>query len=407
MKKEEKIVIKTIGCGVIQNIRIIDIDNRPYLTRNDHCLEIAISEKDISNITTLLERKEDLISDYVVKKYSETKNHYNYFKSFLYDIKNAKNQRKEHNVFLEEISRLTIFYSSIDARDSSMVRDLNELHSLAKKNPEMAKNNFVNAVKKKYYNESIEMTRKTINDFLNTESGITSIRKAMNYIKNATCSDDLENVSSIIINEAIRNKSIDNKVAENIKSFFEYDPLFVSSVITKSVITEYCSDLVDQMSKKDIINLEVEKVAGNINDGDALLSVDPNFDITSMGNGVFNLTKNIFNAKLDKEFDKNQEVLCWDCSNGYVSKCSKIADVGFGSIEDYDFITEGTQVLQGNKVKSFSVTRCQNFELCDGKPKLSKEEFKKAKESLMLYFYDTDDIDIARKRRSARKQKIR
>ena len=55
--------------------------------------------------------------------------------------------------------------------------------------------------------------------------------------------------------------------------------------------------------------------------------------------------------------------LCWNCKNGFPSKCKKIHDVHKLTIDNYDFIDSGYQVF-GKKgyMLFFTVSKCSNFE---------------------------------------------
>ena len=71
-----KIVIKRSVCGIIENIRIIDVDTRPYLTSEDHCLEIAISANDITDITKLKENfKDNIVNTKILHEYKNILEH--------------------------------------------------------------------------------------------------------------------------------------------------------------------------------------------------------------------------------------------------------------------------------------------------------------------------------------------
>ncbi len=55
--------------------------------------------------------------------------------------------------------------------------------------------------------------------------------------------------------------------------------------------------------------------------------------------------------------------LCWDCKNGFPSKCKKICDIHKLRIENYDFIDSGYQVFdRDGYIFLFIVSKCSNFE---------------------------------------------
>ena len=109
-----------------------------------------------------------------------------------------------------------------------------------------------------------------------------------------------------------------------------------------------------------------------------------------------NISETTDKKEIEKSIRQREAVLCWDCQNGYPSKCEKIADLQKGNIDLYDFIKSGFQVIKDDKMLYFIVTKCSNYKNVSNAPKIEKEEWDKAKDALTMFAYDTDDPIKAR-----------
>ena len=91
---------------------------------------------------------------------------------------------------------------------------------------------------------------------------------------------------------------------------------------------------------------------------------------------------------------------CFGCRNGYVTKCPKMADEIKKPIGEYEYITDGYQVLDENgNTESLVIAKCSNFENDVVKPKAkTKEEIeklKRKKESLLILYYGGENVQEA------------
>lgn len=104
-------------------------------------------------------------------------------------------------------------------------------------------------------------------------------------------------------------------------------------------------------------------------------------------------------TELIREVISNSEgTKCWDCSNGFPSKCSKIAALRKESIESYDFIKKGFQVVRENgDIPVFAVLDCANYHMVKPKPLMSSTERRKLMDGILLEFYGTNDLDAAKR----------
>lgn len=93
--------------------------------------------------------------------------------------------------------------------------------------------------------------------------------------------------------------------------------------------------------------------------------------------------------------------LCWkECVNATPLRCEKIYDEKKQRIDQYDFITDGFQVLVGkkNKIDRFHVSGCNNYEQAEKKEKLPANELKRInniKRDIAMLYYDAGTIEEA------------
>lgn len=69
----------------------------------------------------------------------------------------------------------------------------------------------------------------------------------------------------------------------------------------------------------------------------------------------------ITKEEIDGVLSGSSKHLCWECSNAYTSKCSKIADLEKGPIDSYPFIRRGFQLIKDGELIKFAVIDCSNF----------------------------------------------
>ena len=92
---------------------------------------------------------------------------------------------------------------------------------------------------------------------------------------------------------------------------------------------------------------------------------------------------------------------CFECTNGYVTKCPKMADEVKKNISKYDFITDGYQIYnEDGEVDIFAISKCSNFVRQEKNKPTTKEEIARLrylKESIKILYFDAVDIDEADK----------
>lgn len=102
----------------------------------------------------------------------------------------------------------------------------------------------------------------------------------------------------------------------------------------------------------------------------------------------------------EKEIIQNEDVehLCWQgCANGYASKCKKIEDKIKKEINEYDFITDGYQIINDEgQVETLVVTKCDNYvNEKEARKKTSIAEKIKLRNALMMAYFDETSIEEA------------
>jgi len=103
-----------------------------------------------------------------------------------------------------------------------------------------------------------------------------------------------------------------------------------------------------------------------------------------------------------KEMSKECPSPCFVCDNGYCSKCGKIADEQFKTIDKYDYITDGFQVCSSNgEVEDLFIKKCNNYVKDHPRPKAKTREelenLKRLKESIRILYFNASDIDEAKR----------
>ena len=100
-----------------------------------------------------------------------------------------------------------------------------------------------------------------------------------------------------------------------------------------------------------------------------------------------------------KEIKSNYSSPCFDCKNGYASKCQKMFDCGAKDIKDYDFIDSGIQSYDENGISNLYVMNCTNYEKdAPRKPATTKEEIERLKylkESIKILYFSAETVEEA------------
>ena len=102
---------------------------------------------------------------------------------------------------------------------------------------------------------------------------------------------------------------------------------------------------------------------------------------------------------LQEKINNDKGHLCGDkCAIKIFFGCPKVKDEHKKTIDKYDFITDGIQVIKNNEIDEFIVQKCTRFEEAPKKAKLTAEEkahIRNQKRSMKTAYFDTSSIEKA------------
>lgn len=108
-------------------------------------------------------------------------------------------------------------------------------------------------------------------------------------------------------------------------------------------------------------------------------------------NGVVSVIE--YDPTLFEEESKKKAVhLCWEhCTNACVGQCQKITDYRKKTIDKYDFISDGMQIMDDDgKIDRFLVTGCNNYKKAEQKVQTAeqKRRLKNLRDGLKMAYFD-------------------
>lgn len=185
---------------------------------------------------------------------------------------------------------------------------------------------------------------------------------------------------------------------KTINSSLSTNPDLVISITLKKLIATYYLDRILKLKKADINDLENLKL--NNTSAEIMLEIiGEKYPKIAMTNGVYELSKKIFLDTIDIAFEQIQTHLCWeDCFNASADKCPKVRNKIKLSIDKYDFIQEGYQILnKKGEIDRFIVTKCDKYEKAtpQAMTQAQKERIKKIKDGLRIAYFDAETIEEA------------
>ena len=140
------------------------------------------------------------------------------------------------------------------------------------------------------------------------------------------------------------------------------------------------------LHKKEIFQIESD-ITNGANPIDILLTLDQSL-VRNVNPEVALFTAKLFADRISEKLEKESDVICYSCTNGYTSRCKKIADIEKQSIENYPFIVRGFQVYRNERLDKFIVSECENFDLIPHYKKLDDVDFRKARRLLAEGYAD-------------------
>lgn len=111
-----------------------------------------------------------------------------------------------------------------------------------------------------------------------------------------------------------------------------------------------------------------------------------------------NIIETDYSSLRKNTLDRSHSHLCFDCENCSPAKCLKVFDVKKRNISNYDFISDGYQIIDKNgEIDSFVVSNCNNFKL-EKRQELTiekKVELKQKRREFVMAYFGASDMDEA------------
>lgn len=115
-------------------------------------------------------------------------------------------------------------------------------------------------------------------------------------------------------------------------------------------------------------------------------------------NGTF-LISDITPELVEEIKNSSDKHLCWlDCKNASPLTCPKVEDIKKKSINMYDFIKDGAQIInEKGKLTDFLVYSCTNYEKSENKEPTTKQKqrLRKLKAALRMVEFNADSVEEA------------
>ena len=259
-----------------------------------------------------------------------------------------------------------------------------------------------------YEIEQVQFLNKQLNTIIDNMD-YKSIEELYGMIKNVKHSKDLKSIYAVFltkyaqmlaekyelnVSKSTKIKKIIDMAKKDIQNNFD----LVMSTLIKKIIKRYYVNKMSKNSVETINKLEEMKIR-NIPIDYLYKEIGEEFSEQSSKNGVKELSSKILLTTIDELYDSKQLHLCWkNCKNARTDCCEKIEDLPKRTIDNYDFIIDGYQIIDGSgEIDTFVVSKCSNYELQHQK-KLNVQERRKLKElkaNIFMEYFDAESIEEA------------
>lgn len=413
----ETMRVKLMDGSIISGSREELSSSLPQIADSEQCLDKAIGEDwllsyidQAKNISVDVKTRElvDAVCQKISCKDENKENIYQLLKA----VSSNRNHPRKHKRLVEEM--LKDYISYVDQRLCVEKGNGKKLEKIRQETVDLLNtvhddiegdvaSRFIGKLGSSYINSAIPSIRAVTKSLSTTPAGMAVIDKGMDLLSRAKDATDLDTVVRTVLNH----RSINNSSSRGIDSWYktrkmyQLVPNFTKSILTKGIVSSYIDSKIDSWTTEELADVEMQLVKGA--DLGTLLELKTGqFSESSKENGIFDLSKRVFNDKVHEAYDRSSHVICWDCSNGFPSKCQKVADYVKQSIDAYDFIRSGYQVIENGEVKKFVVSSCDCFGRNASSVPMSNSELKKLTDSLAMYFYDADSPEEVRRIRDGR-----
>lgn len=377
-------------------------NTKPFITTEDNCFTNILDSKKIEeNYKKSPKLTKGLIKR--INKLLSSKTIQNEIRKFLktIDDNDINNTLLLIDYLEEKYENLERIIDEIDLKRSSKQVDI-EIRSAC-----IERKNNIEILEGMIYssnNENGKITEEIINT-LKERLETIDINNIKESLKRLSNNPDIENqineVNKLILNahnkEEIKHAYylIMNliKTSEEKKSFerlYNDNEELALSVISKQILINYVQSILKRCKLKDMYELEIYLSRG-IQGIDILVQQNPEL-IDRINPEVTEYLNLLFEQELDNMIDNQSSVICFNCTNGYTSRCQKIADIEKEEIQNYPFIIRGYQVYKNDRLDKFIVGKCADYSTVPhySKRKLTAPEFKKAKKELARLYNERE-----------------
>lgn len=370
MEKEIKKTLMSSG-KIVTREKISLSSNLPFITKKENSLSNILNAEENEKIFEIIEKYENKKIENILKEIPKNN-------TILYQVINGLKRNNDLEITLDEIIKNCNYKKT----KIKLIEIQNEIKK-DKKNS----GSYIISFNKQYIENEIHNLKMIIENGLYNKGEKNTLETIVDILKIVKTKEDLAKILFFVKNTENNQTRI-----KKLKNFYNYNSNLVLSVMTKEIIKLYVDDQISKIKDSDKEKIEEDLIDGN-NLYDILIKINSHFDKVKSDNGITELTLRIFNDELWKKLEEKSTMLCWDCSNGYVSKCSKIRDLKKKNIEDYPFIVSGFQVIKNDEIERFIVTNCKRYKKATNKNQMTSKELRKAKAKLAALFYGTETLE--------------
>ena len=186
------------------------------------------------------------------------------------------------------------------------------------------------------------------------------IDDAMNAIIVSDSKDKLISMVQRLLKDYASFKNFDfDKNFKLIQNVLENNPDIVLGIFVKGIVYNYYLNLIKNCNKECIAKL-VDMKKNNSSFDDMLSYIGKSLPEGTHQNGVYDLSKRMFDSAFNDYYIKGQEHLCTDCKN--FLRCPKVlSEFSSSNLSDYDFITDGVQINEDGETSTLIVTGCDKY----------------------------------------------
>ncbi len=241
-------------------------------------------------------------------------------------------------------------------------RNMFKLEELFNENPKEITTLYNELLFDKYLEEIEKIVGVLMQNLSRRSDGPIKISKAMKILKNIESVEEIEKIMPILYeNEASMFFERDLTLEKKRKQLYAYRKDVYLDILSSEVIKNYFVNLLADKDLDDVFAFIIEGFNSD-NPIRLILKLDSNFNQNEAQKEMLKYSAQLLPEILAEYFRRPSNSLCWKCTNSYVTKCPKIADIEKQGIDKYTFITQGFQLIKDKKIDKFIITKCDNYE---------------------------------------------